>query len=317
MTTVVISLVAARTKQCFDEPKGCRIGGIGIVETMLLVLVMSHLNRRAVIVTFCVATVLLLSACGSEGGDQAQVDSAAPIAVPTTPPLEVPTPTPSPVPSPTSIALPAVTSTPLPAPTVAPTTAPTPTVDPAPSPTTAAEAAPAASDAEPTVAAAAPTAAADPTEVPTPLPTQAAAQPEAEAPTAVVAASGEAPLECYDRDVQVYRAHVDGVDALSFEEGRVFCSGAGTNAVSAANSYRHSSGIVVERAADFILNDAGTSYIPYSGSLHFCVNGQPASAPVVADTVPSLLVVIDAEAQSQVAQGATAPAAFTGGTTQC
>ena len=97
----------------------------------------------------------------------------------------------------------------------------------------------------------------------------------------------------------------------------MFCSGAGANAVSAASSYRHSSGIVVARNADFIFNDAGTAYIPYSGSLHFCMNGEPVSAPVRADTVPALLVVIDNEAQRQLGQGASAPVAFTSSGAQC
>jgi len=117
--------------------------------------------------------------------------------------------------------------------------------------------------------------------------------------------------------VQVYRAFVDGVDDLSFEGGRVYCGGAGTNAVSAARSYRHASGLIIQRNADYIFNDAGTAYIPYSGSVHFCMNGQPASAPVRADTVPALLVVIDNEAQRQLAQGASGPAAFTGSSSQC
>jgi hypothetical protein len=132
-----------------------------------------------------------------------------------------------------------------------------------------------------------------------------------------VTTSGEPPLECYDQQVRVYRAYVEGVDDLSFENGRVFCAGAGTNAVAAAASYRHSTGLVVSRNGDFIFNEAGTAYIPYSGSIHFCLNGQPTSAPVVADTVPSLLVVIDAEAQRQVAQGATGPAVFTPSGAQC
>ena len=139
----------------------------------------------------------------------------------------------------------------------------------------------------------------------------------AETPTAVVATTDEAPLECFDRAVQVYRAFVEGVDEISFEGGRVFCSGAGANAVSAALSYRHSSGLIVQRNADFIFEEGSTAYIPYSGSVHFCVNGQPSSAPVRADTVPALLIVIDNEAQRQVAQGAIGPNAFTAGGSQC
>ena len=164
-----------------------------------------------------------------------------------------------------------------------------------------------------------------PTETPTPAETgEVAATPTAEpSPTAeasdttAATASGELPLECYDQQVRVYRAYVEGVDDLSFEGGRVFCAGAGTNAVAAAASYRHSTGLVVSRNGDFIFNEAGTAYIPYSGTIYFCVNGQPASAPVVAETVPSLLVVIDAEAQRQVAQGATGPAVFTPSGAQC
>lgn len=219
--------------------------------------------------------------------------------------------------------VPEATPTPLPEPTVAATAVPEATLTatlPVPTPTTSTEAPPAPT-AAPTVV--------DATEVletPTPLPTSPTVEqpeaepsptPVAETPTAVVATSGEPPLECFDRDVQVYRAFVDGVDALSFEGGRVFCSGAGTNAVSAAASYRHSSGLIVQRNADFIFNETSTAYIPYSGSLHFCMNGQPASAPVRADTVPALLVVIDAEAQRQLAQGATGPASFTGSGAQC
>ena len=47
------------------------------------------------------------------------------------------------------------------------------------------------------------------------------------------------------------------------------------------------------------------------------MDGQPASAPFRADTVPMLLVVIDNEAQRHVAGGAMPPAAFTGGGSQC
>ena len=274
--------------------------------------------------------ILLLAACGSEAVEQAEVVSVTPTSVRTTAPLSVPTPTPDPAPTPTT--LPAVTSTPLPTSTVARTALPTPTLDPDPSPTAASDAGPASTDA-PTA-----TGAAEVIGTPTPVPTPTAEEPEpeedgshsdsesdlgsastpvAETPTAVVAASGEAPLECYDAEVQLARAFVDGVDALSFEGGRVYCTGAGTNAVSVARSYRHSSGLVVHRNADYIFNDAGTAYIPYSGTLHFCMNGQPASAPVRADTLLALFVVIDNEAQRQLAQGASGPAAFTGSGSQC
>jgi len=93
----------------------------------------------------------------------------------------------------------------------------------------------------------------------------------------------------------VYRAYVEGVDVISFENGQVFCNRDATNTVSAAGSYRLGSGLIMQRNADFIFNDAGTAYIPYSGSIHFCLNGQPGSAPVRANTVPALLVVIDNE----------------------
>lgn len=307
-----------------------RIPTVGIVVAVLLGLAMSNMNRRALIVTLWASMILGLAACGSEATEQAQVVSVPPTSVPTTSPLSVPSPTP--ITPPTSTALPEATSTPLPtalpAPTAAPPASPTPTL--APAPTAASDVATASADAAPTVDADAVI------ETPTPVPTPTAQEsetdedssapgsdvgaestPVAETPTAVVAASSEPPLECFDRDVQVYRAHVDGVDALSFEGGRVYCTGAGTNAVSAALSYRHSSGLVVQRNGDYIFNDAGTAYIPYSGSLHFCKDGQSASAPVRADTVPALLVVIDNEAQRQVAQGASGPAAFTGGSSQC
>lgn len=133
----------------------------------------------------------------------------------------------------------------------------------------------------------------------------------------MVVPSGEPPLECYDPQIQLYRAHVDGVDGLSFDGGKVTCVGAGTNGVSAPRSYRHSTGLVMQRGADFVFNDDGTAYIPYSGLLYFCLNGQPASAPVVADTIPALLIVIRDEAQRQVAQGAVGPTNFTASGTQC
>ena len=137
-------------------------------------------------------------------------------------------------------------------------------------------------------------------------------------PTAVpVVPTGEAPLECFDRQLGLYRAFVDGVDEISFEGGRVFCNGAGTNAVSAAASYRHSTGLVVSRNPDFVLNDAGTGYTNHSGLIHFCIDGQPGSVPFEAATVPSMLLVIDGTAQGQVAQGAVGPASFTGSGATC
>lgn len=302
----------------------------------------SNTGRRVPLVVLGAALVLILAACGSGAAEQAQVASATPALVPTptslptTAPLAVPTATPAPAPAPTAPAavVPEATSTPVatalptPNPIPAAETGPAPTAvpapDPSPSPLPDADTAPAST--------AVPTATVQVTETPTAMPTMPATEPDpqgedndssttatpvAVATTAVVATSGEAPLECYDRDVQVYRAHVDGVDDLSFEGGRVYCSGAGTNAVSAAGSYRHSSGLVVQRNADFIFNADSTAYIPYSGSVHFCLNAQPASAPVVADTVPALLVVIDQEAQRQLGQGATAPAGFSASGAQC
>lgn len=256
---------------------------------------------------------LVLAACGTDGAEQAQVVAATATPIPTTPPVSAPTSTPVP----TATPVPAPTATPLPTSTVAPTAVPAPTPEPAATPTAAPDVAPA-----PTVAPTA-TVAAEIVATPTPLPTATAEQADpvatavTETPTAVVAAAGEPPLECFDRDVQVYRGFVEGVDVLTFEGGRVYCSGAGTNAVSVAGSYRHSSGLVVQRNGDFILNNAGTDYIPYSGTMHFCMNGQPASAFVVADSVPALLVVIDSEAQRQRAQGASGPVTFTASGTQC
>lgn len=260
---------------------------------------------------------LLLAACGSEASEQAQVVAATATPIATTAPIAVPTATPDPTPT----AVPQATPTPLPTPVPPPTLVPTalPTLAPPPS-TAVAEPAPATADVLET-----------PTAAPTPLPT-AAPEPTVAVEdasgsdsvptpsvtvTAVAAVSGEPPLECYDAEVQVYRAFVDGVDVLSFEGGRVYCSGAGTDEVSAAGSYRHSSGLVVSRNADYIFDDAGTAYIPYSGSVHFCMSGQAASAPVRADTVPALLIVIDNEAQRQIAQGASRPLAFSGGGSQC
>lgn len=269
---------------------------------------MFNVSRRASVVTVLASLILLLAACTSDGVEQARVVAVTPTALATTPPLSVPTETSTPDPAPAPAA--ELTSTPQPAAAAALSTA---TVEPSPvatvSPTATAEAAVIES---PTPA---PTSTAEAPE-PEEDPSAPDATPEPAAPTAVVA-SGELPLECYDAQVQVYRAYVDGVDALSFEGGRVSCRGAGTNAVSAAGSYRHSSGLIVQRNADFLFTDDGNAYIPYSGSLHFCLNGQPASAPFRADTVPSLLIVIDNEARRQVAQGATGPASFSDSGTQC
>lgn len=288
---------------------------MAIVDTVLLVMTMLNIDRRGLIVGLAASMILLLAACGSEAPEQAQEVAVAPTSIPTTAPLSVPTVTP--VPAPTATALPAPTPTPLPAPTAAPTTPATPTLEPAASPTSSADASPA-STAAPTA-----TVAAEVIETPTPAPTPTVEEPEAtstpaaETPTAVVVSSGEPPLECYDRTAQVYRGFVDGVDALSMEAGRVYCAGAGTNGVSAAGSYRHSSGLIVSRNADYRFKDDGSGYIPYSGSMHFCVSGQPTSAPFVADTVPALLVLIDSEAARHLAQGAVGPTAFTGNGSQC
>ena len=294
---------------------------------------MSKMVRRALTLTLGTSALLLAASCSSEPIEQTQIAVVPPTAVATTAPVAMPTaPPPTATPAPTATAVPAApTSTPAPTPTAAPTAEapPAPTTE----PTSAAAPADDAVAADPTATPTAdpaptptPTVAVEtPTETPTPAETdEVAATPTAEpSPTAeasdasAVATSGEPPLECYDQQVRVYRAYVEGVDDLSFEGGRVFCAGAGTNAVAAAASYRHSTGLVISRNGDFIFNEAGTAYIPYSGSIHFCLNGQPASAPVVAETVPSLLVLIDAEAQRQVAQGATGPAVFTPSGAQC
>ena len=302
---------------------------------------LSNIAGRAAMLAMGIA-VLLVAGCGTGETEQTQVASVTPTAIATTAPVALPTATATAEPTPTVAVVPVATSTPLPEPTAEPT----PTVEPTtaadvaeesvPAPTEPAAAAPtptevateSGSDEETPTPTVEPTAA---VEAPTPEPdgsavesdigdadsggdTAATATPE---PTPTVSASGEPPVECYDRDVKIYRGFVDGVDSLSFENGRVYCSGAGTNAVSAAASYRHSSGLVVQRNGDFIFNAEGTAYIPYSGTVHFCMNGQPGSAPVRADTVPALLVVIDNEAQRQVAQGASSPAGFSGGAADC
>ncbi|MEM7091661.1 MAG: hypothetical protein AAF567_01565 [Actinomycetota bacterium] len=298
---------------------------------MLLVLPVLNVARRwrpFGIVLGALVLVLLASACSSdpqELAQQTQVVSVTPSPVPTTPPLVVPTP--SPVPTPEPVIVPGTTPTPVPTPTVAPTVEPTPTADPAGDAAASSDSAP-----EPTA-----TAAAEPELTATPIPTatpepegdgdtaaaEATPEPtteptaEAETPTAVVVASGEAPLECYDTVVEVYRAYVEGVDTVSFEAGRVYCTGAGTNSVSAARSYRHTSGLIVQRNGDFILNDAGTGYTPYSGTMFFCVDGQGASSPITSNTVPTLLIVIDNEAARLVAEGATPPASFDGNGPRC
>lgn len=140
--------------------------------------------------------------------------------------------------------------------------------------------------------------------------------PVSTSPTAVVS-SGELPLECYDRKIQLYRGFVEGNDSVSFESGRVYCNPASTQGVSAGRSYRHKSGLVVQRYADYQLNSEGTGYTNFSGLIHFCSNGQAQSAPIVATTVPQLLVVIDNETRNQIAQGAAAPGAFTPSGSQC
>lgn len=308
-----------------------------MVSAVLLVLTVSKMNRRALMVALWISMVLLLAACASDAGEQAQVVSVPPTAVPTTAPLAVPTAIPTSVPTPTVEPQPPATSTPIPAP-VTPTVPPAPTAEPTPPPVTDSAAAQESADTpepEPTEIVETPTPVATPTAEATETPDAASdpaqdvtdtdpdpdvgteATPVPETPTAIVVASGEPPLECYDAEVQLYRAFVDGVDALSFEGGRVYCGGAGTNAVSAERSYRHSTGLIVQRNANYLFNNAGTGYIPFSGFVHFCSDGQPASAPVTAETVPALLVVIDAEAQRQVAQGASAPAAFGGSGAQC
>lgn len=294
---------------------------------------MSNMHRRGLIVALGASMALLLAACGSAAGEQAQVVSVTPTSVATTAPLSVPTPTPEPV---AETPVPQATPTFIPTATVvpAPSAAPTPPIEAATTETVTSELAatevPGETDTgEVDAAEVVETPTAAPTAVPTPTvqPTASAEDgagadgadseptptPAAETPTAVVTSSGEAPLECYDRDSGVYRAHVEGVDSLSFEGGRVYCSGAGTG----SGSYRHASGLIITRNGDFIFNEAGTAYIPYSGTVHFCRNGQPATAPVQAETVPALLVVIDAETHRQIAQGATAPAAFTGSGAQC
>lgn len=310
------------------------------------------MSRRPWTIGFLTFGMLLLAACGSDAADQAQVVAETPTSVPTTAPLSLPTPLPTPVPTPLPQPLPTPVSTPLPQPTVtpvatalattpepepdptaAPSVASAPEVEPIPDPTTTASAAPTAPTAATAVAT--PTVAVDTAETPTLVPTAVAAGSETqdpasdaevdpgsvvtvvETPTAVAVASGEPPLECFDRDLQFPRAYIEGVDNLSFDGGTVYCTGDARDAVSVARSYRHSSGLVIQRNADFIFNETSTAYIPYSGAVHFCVNGQPGSAPVRADSVPALLVVIDTEAQRQVAQGASAPAAFTGGGSQC
>jgi len=285
------------------------------------------MNRRALIVA--VLALLILASCGSEDPEQAQVVAETPTAIPTTPPVAVPTSTPIPPPTPTPIpppptatALPTPPPTALPPPTVAPTTAPAPTVAADPTAIPVAEVQPAPEVIETPTPIPTATTEAPPAGVgvpPTDSQADAGAQPTTvtEAPTAVVASSGETPLECFDRDVQVYRALVDGVDVLTFEGGRVYCSGAGTAAVSAAASYRHSSGLVIQRNGDYIIDNATGGYIPYSGTVHFCVGGQSSTASVRADTVPQLLIVIDNETARLVGQGARGPASFTSNGSQC
>ena len=283
------------------------------------------------LVGLATAIARLLAACGSDAAEQqAQVVTEAPTAIPTTPPLEVPTVTP--VPAPAATPIPTSTPTPAPAPTETPSVAPTAEPTAAPVETSADADTDASADTAPEpTAAPAPTATPEPAEtptatpIPTPIPT---ATPETAedlggvdpvpasntdpTPTAVIVTSNEPPLECYDPVIAIYRAFVDGVDSLSFEGGRVTCIGAATNRVSAARSYRHLSGLVVSRNNNYIFNSAGTGYINFSGQIHFCLNGQASSAPIQSATVPSLLNVIEAEIQRQVAQGAVGPASFSG-----
>ncbi len=299
-----------------------------MVFAVLLVLPVSKLARRLLLTAVGTSLTLLVSCGGSAPVEQAQLVTATPTAVATTPPLTVPTETP--VPDPTATALPAFTPTPTPAaaptPTAEPDT-PTPVPDPNPNPTATPAPAEPADDPAPT---ATPEAAATATPIPTPIPTSTPEQQAADDDTdlgavppiaattpTVVVATGEPPLECYDRAVDLYRGFVEGVDTLSFEGGRVYCNGAGTNAVSAARSYRHATGLIVNRNADYLFNGAGTGYINFSGTMHFCMEGAAASSPFQAATVPQLLLVIDSEALRQVAQGATPPASFNGGGAQC
>lgn len=298
-----------------------------------------HIVKRAALLsTICATAVLFLAACSSDAADDgALVAAVGPTAVPTTAPIAQPTATPVPTPSlpdaPTPLPVPDSTATPVPTATVAPT--PTvvetaPTAEAAPTPEAAPEATPApTATAAPVIAdpTAVPAATATPTGQtvdpsagvdPTAVDPDSGTDPVAANPTAVpVVPTGEAPLECFDRQLGIYRAFVDGVDEISFEGGRVFCNGAGTNAVSAAASYRHSTGLVVSRNADFVLNDAGTGYTNHSGLIHFCIDGQPSSVPFEAATVPSMLIIIDGTAQGQVAQGAVGPASFTGAGATC
>lgn len=266
--------------------------------------------NRVLVVNWVVIWALvgsLITGCGSQTTDSAQVDLVEPTAIPTTAPLVAPTATPVPTPAPTATPLPpAPTATPAPTETPVPTVAPAPT---SPPPTPVSEP----TSAEPTVA---------PEATPTPEPTSVPAEtPVPETPTGVATEtpvpSGEPSVECYDREVQLDRALVEGVDVVTFEGGKVYCVGAGTNAVSAARSYRLSSGLVVQRTADFIFDETGTGYIPYSGIMHFCLDGQPASAPIRANSLPELFLVTDAEAQRQISQGATPPTLFTNNGAQC
>lgn len=286
---------------------------------------------RTIVVALGLGVALVAGACGADSSEQAQVVAVTPTPfqqalVPTTAAVTVPTP----VPSPTPVVLPSAVATLVPSPTAEPTPEPTPTavatptgetdVSPDPTATPIATAAPVPS---PTTAAAAQSEQAEAGGTDT----DEAGETESDGtegtsaaggltPTAV-AATGEAPLECYDPVLKIYRGFVEGVDSISFEAGRVECGGAGSNDVSAARTYRHSSGLIVQRNANYILNDSGTSYVPYSGTIHFCLDGQPSSTAVVADTVPALLVVLDSQAQHQLIQGATPPAAFGASGTQC
>ena len=283
------------------------------------------------IVVLWASMMIGLAACGSETDDQAQLIVAAPTSIATTAPLSAPTPTLEPT------AVPTVAPAPSPIPTATPTVIPTATATPVSTPAPSSEpapAAPAVSVDEPTPEPTSePTAVpATPTTVPTPLPTAVVDEPDTDNDTSGVAVTAtstaaptptpqvsavEPPLECYDTIIRLYRGYVEATDALAFEGGRVSCGAPASSTVTADRSYRHASGLVVQRNANYIFDDAGTGYIPYSGAMHFCSSGQPASVLISAETVPSLLVVIDNEARRQIAEGMSAPVTFSGAGTTC
>lgn len=306
---------------------------------MLLLGLLLNVDRRTLTLVLGVALVLSVGACGSEPAPQPQIVAAAPTSVATTAPLTAPSATPTVVPTATATPVPAAPSpvpTSVPTPTAAPTaTSVPPTSTPVPSQAAVAETTPVSEDESNVEPAVEPTVLIEtPTPVPTATPTLTPAEPEVEGdslavepdatetplenvPTAVVVVSGEPPIECYDAVINLYRGFVDGVDALAFEGGRVQCGAAASTTVTASRSYRHSSGLVVQRNANYIFDESGTGYVPYSGAMHFCSNGQPASVLIRAETVPSLLVVIDSEARRQIAQGVTGPVTFSEAGAQC